>query len=62
MTGRRPGTSGGRSGQAEEWRKSDARQAAWLAQMRAEGIDPNDAGPPPRFNGKWPSFAQATLL
>ena len=34
-----------------------ARQSAAIAQMLADGIDPNDVGPPPRFKGKWPRFS-----
>lgn len=41
---------------AEHWAKHDAQLAAALEQMRSEGIDPNDVGPPSYFKGKWPRF------
>lgn len=43
-------------GQDAVWADYDARQAAALARMLADGIDPNDVGPPPGFRGKWPLF------
>lgn len=42
--------------QAALWAKRDAQQAAALARMWAEGIDPNDVGPPEKFKGAWPRF------
>lgn len=47
---------------AEAWAKHDTRLAAQLARMRAEGIDPDDVGPPAHFRGTWPHFAQEGLL
>ncbi|NPD17576.1 hypothetical protein HOY34_20535 [Xinfangfangia sp. D13-10-4-6] len=44
-------------GQAAIWADHDARQSAAIAQMLADGIDPNDVGPPPGFKGKWPRFS-----
>lgn len=41
---------------AEIWAAHDARKAAALVQMSAEGIDPNDVGPPCWHKGKWPRF------
>lgn len=43
-------------GQEACWADYDAAQQAALARMAAEGIDPNDVGPPPGHKGKWPRF------
>lgn len=40
--------------QAARWARFDAEQAEALDRMRAEGIDPNDVGPPRGHKGKWP--------
>ncbi|MGN7869564.1 hypothetical protein ACTJI6_11850 [Paracoccus sp. 22332] len=42
--------------QAEIWARRDAEKDAALARMWAEGIDPNDVGPPSGIKGKWPRF------
>lgn len=42
--------------EARLWAKADAEQAAALARMWAEGIDPNDVGKPQGHKGKWPKF------
>lgn len=42
--------------QAEIWARRDAEKDAALARMWAEGINPNDVGPPSGFKGKWPTF------
>lgn len=42
--------------QAEHWAAHDARQAAAIERMWAEGIDPNDVGPPDYYRGRWPTF------
>lgn len=41
---------------AECWARYDADQAAAIARMIAEGIDPNDVGPPAWHKGPWPRF------
>jgi hypothetical protein len=41
---------------AECWAAHDAKLADALAQMEADGIDPNDVGPPAYHNGPWPKF------
>ncbi|OAN76731.1 hypothetical protein A8B82_15160 [Sulfitobacter sp. EhC04] len=41
---------------AECWADHDAKQAEAIAQMEADGIDPNDVGPPAHFKGQWPTF------
>jgi hypothetical protein len=46
----------------ELWEKHDREQAEAIARMRADGIDPDDVGPPPYFKGKWPTFSQTALL
>lgn len=45
----------------EHWHRHDMKLADAIQQMREEGIDPNDVGPPAHFKGKWPSFAPALL-
>lgn len=42
---------------AEHWASYDAKQAAAMSQMLADGIDPNDVGNPSHFKGKWPRFS-----
>ncbi|NPD16264.1 hypothetical protein HOY34_13775 [Xinfangfangia sp. D13-10-4-6] len=44
-------------GQDAIWADFDASQSAAIAQMLADGIDPNDVGPPPGFKVKWPRFS-----
>ncbi|OAN56912.1 hypothetical protein [Sphingobium sp. TCM1] len=41
---------------ADHWHRHDMKLQDALDQMREEGIDPNDVGPPRGFNGKWPKF------
>lgn len=41
---------------AEIWAKHDRKRDAALARMSAEGIDPNEVGPPERYKGPWPDF------
>lgn len=36
------------------WHRHDMKLADAIEQMREEGIDPNDVGPPASFKGKWP--------
>jgi len=38
----------------EHWDRHDAKLGEAIDRMRAEGIDPNDVGPPSGFRGKWP--------
>lgn len=47
---------------AEHWANHDRKLADAIKRMRADGIDPNDVGPPAHFKGKWPCFDQAALL
>lgn len=42
---------------AEAWANFDKRQAEHMAQMLADGIDPNDVQKPSHFKGKWPRFS-----
>lgn len=42
---------------AEIWGAHDARIAAAEARMWAEGIDPNEVGPPPSHKGLWPRIS-----
>lgn len=42
--------------QAEHWAAHDARCAAALKRMIAEGIDPSEVGKPKHHKGKWPHF------
>lgn len=42
--------------QADLFAQHDARQAAALIQMAADGIDPNEIGAPSYFRGPWPTF------
>lgn len=44
---------------AECWARHDATQAEALARMIAEGIDPNEVGPPDYHKGRWPKIAEA---
>lgn len=44
------------------WHRHDMALADAIEQMREEGIDPNDIGPPAHFKGKWPTFDQGALL
>lgn len=41
---------------AEIWAEHDARRAAAVTQMWAEGIDPNDVGKPAHHKGSWPKI------
>lgn len=43
------------------WHRHDMRLADAVDQMIAEGIDPNDVGPPSSFRGKWPRIDVASI-
>ena len=40
----------------DHWHRHDMRLQDAIEQMREDGIDPNDVGPPRGFSGKWPRF------
>lgn len=39
----------------DHWHRHDMKLADAIEQMREDGINPNDVGPPHYFKGKWPS-------
>lgn len=41
---------------AQLWAEFDARQAAAIERMQAEGIDPDEVGPPAWHKGPWPKL------
>ncbi|MBB4859680.1 hypothetical protein HNO88_003009 [Novosphingobium chloroacetimidivorans] len=46
----------GQEAWADHWRRHDSKLAEAVERMRAEGIDPNEVGPPRGFKGKWPKI------
>ncbi len=44
---------------ADHWHRHDMRLQDAIEQMRGEGIDPNEVGPPRGFKGKWPRIEVA---
>ena len=43
------------------WANFDRDQREWISMMIAEGIDPNDVGPPPQHRGTWPKVTEEEI-